>query len=116
MNQRQVRYNMVTDIGIQERMRHEWSFFILNSKTEIDRIQERILEHLAVCDDLNELDSGILIPKEYLHGRLITFKSEKGKIIDRSKIYDSNKFYKDRNLHPMNDIKFEKYCQKFIPR
>ena len=114
-NLRQIRYNKKTNTGEQERLRYEWYFFILNTSTEIDRIQERILQELSVCDDLTTTKTGIIVPKNSLAAKLITFRSERGIITDYNKIYRSIKFHKDRNLHPMNDVGLIKYAQKFIP-
>jgi hypothetical protein len=108
-NPRQVRYNMETSTDEQVAMRHQWYFFILNTPIEIGRIQQRILEELATCNNLIQLDSGVIVPKHSLHAKLIQFESNKGEIEDRKKIYNSEKFYQDRNLRPMNEIAFYRY-------
>ena len=115
-NIRQVKYNMITDTADRLRLRHQWTFLILNTAGEINRIQGRILEQLATCDNLTKLDSGILVPKESLMGRLIYFDCEQGKIEDKDAIYKSRKFYKDRNLYPMDDVQFARYTEQFQVR
>jgi hypothetical protein len=113
-NLRQVRYNLETDVGEQIVQRHSWYFFIINTIPETERIKQRIITSLSICNELVDLDIGVIISRHSLHGRLITFKSEKGQVEDFSKIYDSSKIYKDRDLRKMNDVTFSRYVQRFI--
>ncbi len=113
---RQVRYNMRTHTGEQEPSRFEWTFFTLNRMAEIKRIQEGIFIHLgessnpmfSVCGELTTLDYGIVDKRDSLHGRLINFRSEAGRINDSREIY-SPRFYKDKRLRAFTDVEFDRY-------
>jgi len=100
----------MTLTGEQERQRHEWYFFILNTRAEAGKIQERILQYFAPCNEFFEMKSGRLISRNYLEGRLIQFRSDIGKI-ETKKIY-LGRFLLDRNLKQMDDVKFSNYLQK----
>lgn len=84
-NSRQIQYNWITNSDAQVEWRYQWIFFIVNAPREIEIIKERILEALTKCGELTELDSGILIPKESLNGRLIMLASNVGSIEDKKK-------------------------------
>jgi hypothetical protein len=112
-NPRQIRYNMTTEPYEQAEWGHFWTFFLLNSRRECDRIQEKLLMALAPCGELEKTESGILVPKGSLVGRVITFASTKGRIIDPQAIYKTDKWYHDRGLHPMSGEQFGRYIERF---
>ena len=68
-----------------------------------------------MSDELEELESGIIISRDSLLGKLITLKSNKGIISlhDKTKIYATKKWYYDRALKPMSDIEFDNYAARF---
>jgi len=119
-NPRQIRYNKLTDTSTQIGLRHQWTFFILNAKRESEDIKQKIINHFcsntdfSACDELEELESGMIIPQGSLLGRLITLKSNVGKMRteNRSKIYDTKKWYFDRRLRPMDDVGLDKYISR----
>ncbi|NPE26927.1 hypothetical protein HNV12_02905 [Methanococcoides sp. SA1] len=119
-NPRQIRYNMQTDTAEQELLRHYWTFFILNERREASRIQQKVINYFggrdfASCDELTELESGILIREGSLRGKLVTLKSNAGALPPKAKeeIYATNKWYRDRTLKPMSDIQFDTYAARF---
>ena len=112
-NPRQIRFNKKTDTGDQALWKYQHTFFILNTTEQIKIIQGKILEALSQCDELEELESGILIPTKSLHGKLITLKSNTTEIKDRSRVYNTEAWHYDRTLKPMNDVQFDIYCDKF---
>jgi hypothetical protein len=112
-NPRQIRYNWEIDTAEQASMRYRWAFLVLNSRRECDRIRDKIIEAMACCADMEELESGIVVPNGSLVGRLITLNSERGDIQDKNRIYNTGKWHKDRALGPMNDIELEVYVSRF---
>ncbi|MCD4771001.1 hypothetical protein K8R30_01125 [archaeon] len=120
-NPRQIRYNKQTDISEQIDLRHQWTFFILNARRESRDITQKIVNYFSshtdfsACNELEKLESGIIIPKGSLFGKLITLKSNVGKMEakDYSKIYDTKKWHYDRTLKPMSDIELDIYAMKF---
>ena len=110
---RQIRYNLQTDTAAQNPLRHQWTFFILNSKRETGIIKQKIIQALSNSDNLVELESGVLVKEGALEGKLITLESEIGEIRTPYSVYASSKWYKDRTLGPMNDVEFAKYCEKY---
>ncbi len=120
-NPRQIRYNQKTDATEQLYLKHNWTFFIINAKREANEITQKILNYFSTntdfsaCDELEKLETGILIKKGSLIGKLLTLKSNTGiiKQEDRQKINATNKWYYDRTLKPMNDIELDNYATKF---
>ncbi|MBT7102589.1 hypothetical protein HN935_03710 [archaeon] len=112
-NPRQIRYNKETISGAQEQWRFQNTFFILNTESQIRIIREKILGALGQCDELEELESGLLIPKGSLHGKLVTVKSNTAEIRDRRRVYNTEAWRYDRTLRSMNDVDFATYCEQF---
>jgi len=112
---RQVRYNLFTNTGDQESLRYKWTFFIINEPREIKRIEQRILETLAVCDEKEVLAESNISNSRGIWYKAFNLKSEKGFLCpkDKEKIYANlKKFKKDRNLREWfkkPDIWFDKY-------
>jgi hypothetical protein len=109
---RQIRYNKKTDTGEQVRQRHEWYFFILNAPREIERLEEKIITQFAPSSNYSKLESGVIVPKGSLHGKLITFQSDWGLIRNKWGIYEG-RFGEDRRLRSMNEDAFIKYLDQF---
>ena len=112
-NPRQIRFNKGTNPGEQDLWRYQHTFFILNSREQIKIIQEKVLDELAPCDELEELESDIIIPKGVLQGKLITLKSNTTEIKDRARVYNTESWHYDRTLKPMSDVQFNEYCKQF---
>jgi len=118
-NPRQIRYNKRTDVSEQVDLRHQWTFFIVNARRESKDITQKIVNYFSshtdfsACDELEKLESGIIVPEGSLFGKLITLKSNVGEIRDRSKIYNTKKWHYDRTLKPMSDIELDIYAMKF---
>jgi len=99
--ERQIRYNMTTDIGEQEDYRYKYIFFIINEPREIHRIRERIWKEMEPIVGLSEISEGLIKNSRGLHYRLFSFSTSKGEIENSQKIYDvhnDGRFTKDRNL------------------
>lgn len=115
--ERQLRYYLEVSTEEQNPTPHHWIFYIQNTKREATLIQERILEELAMCNNLTTLESGIIIPKLSIIARLIEFDSQKGKIENQRGIYNSSNFKKDRNLkrkYQITEAQFVDYYTKFL--
>ncbi|MCH7850713.1 MAG: hypothetical protein IH845_03670 [Nanoarchaeota archaeon] len=121
---RQVRFNKFTHRGEQEELPHEWVFLILNQPQEISRIEERIYEELRkstpymdgiACSDPTIFDheNAVRRKTENLHARYLNFRSQAREILSFSNIYNSRKFYEDRNLKRFTDVEFDAYIASF---
>lgn len=119
-NPRQIRYNMQIDSSQQTITPCHWTFFILNAEREGSEIAQKISKYFSshtdysICEELEELESGILVKKDSLLGKLITLKSNIADIRkrDRPQIYDTEKWHYDRRLGPMNYDKLNAYCDR----
>jgi len=112
-NPRQIRFNKETISGAQEQWRYQHTFFVLNTEAQVGIIQEKILRALGQCDELEELESGLLIPTGSLHGKLIALKSNTAEIRNKTQVYNTENWHYDRTLRPMNDVDFDTYCEQF---
>lgn len=112
---RQVRYNVRTDIAAQakERARYEWTFLVVNVPTEITRIEERIFQKLRP-DEVRKLESGKIKFSGGIHYDFLAFNSDVGRIDEPSEIYRSSKIRKDRDLSPRKDIELTDYLQQIL--
>jgi hypothetical protein len=111
-NPRQIRYKKITNTDYQTQWRYNWMFFILNSRRECKAIEDKLITAMAMCDNVVELESGILVPKSSLVGKLITLDTNVGELPPKRTIYDTPKWYHDRNLRSMNDVELQRYAEK----
>jgi len=114
MVDRQIRYNLETDITLQELAKHHWIFLVINESTEIARIRERIYRQLKPYDDFRNLHSGEIPHSGGLCYDFFSFFSEMGKIEEPDKIYRSKKFKLDRDLVIRNDVGLEQYLKPIL--
>lgn len=115
MIERQIRYNFKTNTTEQDIFtRYRWVFLIINEPREIDRIREKIYFQLAPVQEVRNLDKGLINSSGGLHYHFFSFFSEKGKIEEPSKIYNSNNFKKDRDLSERDEIKLTKYLDSIL--
>lgn len=113
---RKLYYNKETTSEEQERFRYHWIFAILNQPKEIGRIKERLYLELQCCDDF-QLHYESLVPNSGgIHCQIFSFKSERGKIENPHKIYDSPNFKKDRDLYLRDETKWKNYVNNFAGR
>ena len=121
-NLRQVRYNLNSHTEDQEPLPHEWTFVLINQHQELDRIEERIYQELrrstpfsseVACSDETKYDLKNVVPLDNLHARYLNFRSRAPAIRRKRNIYDSGKFYKDRNLRFLTDVGFDVYIKDF---
>jgi len=109
--QRQVRYNLFIDTGEQVLSRYRWIVAIINEPREIKRIEQRCYEQLANVNDVN-VNYDSLIKESGLHCKIISFSSEKGKIMWPEKIYASSNFKRDRDLTERSEAGLEDYVTR----
>ena len=114
MLERQVRYNLKTETGEQENIRHRWTFLIINESREIGRIRERIYQQLEPIVELKNLSEGLIEYSNGLHYDFFSFSTNKGKIERADKIYDSKKFKQDRDLFERDEIGLIRYLTPIL--
>jgi hypothetical protein len=98
MVKRQIRYYVRTNTDEQASMRHEWTFLIVNEPREIKRITQKLLDYLAPVDNFMDICDASAPYSKGIHCKVLCFSSEKGKLEDKSKIYASKNFRRDRDL------------------
>ena len=108
--QRQIRYNLFTDPGEQVLLRNRWVVAILNEPREIRRIEQRFYEQLSHVDDVN-VHYYSLIKGSGFYCKIISFSSEKSKILSPEKIYASSNFRRDRGLVERSEVDLESYVK-----
>jgi len=121
-NPRQIRYSMATHISEDTLTPHYWAFFILNTEEEAKRIKQRLNNFFSlhtdfsICQDMQTLESGILVKEHSLLGTLVTLKSSEGVMRERHRpqIYASENWHLDRNLktEPMTYEELNAYCDR----
>ena len=96
MGKRQIKWYCKSD-PITEK--HHWSFLIINTSNEIDRIKQKIREELRPTDNERQRTSGLIKGTNGLHYNLTTIDSYlvHPRTIRRTSVY-SGKWTKDRNL------------------
>lgn len=116
MIERQVRYNFKTDTGDQvpTGARYRWTFFVVNEPREVKRIKERVYSQLGPIMNLNDLDSGLVKGSGGLHYDFFSFSTDKADIEDKTKIYSSKRFRKDRDLWERSLEGLETYFQSVL--
>ncbi len=114
--ERKIRWNVKTDTGEQEIMRHRWWFLIINELREIERIEQKIYDQIQTIDDLMIIDRGRIEKSKGLHYVVINFLSHKGPF-SKSRpfeisVYDGD-MKRDRDLYQRekDDALFE-YIQR----
>ena len=112
MIERQVRYNIHTYTGEQEFERHKWTFMVINTPTEIERIRERIFRQLKPIRD-GGFGKDILPDSDGLHYDCFWITSEFGKI-EEDKIYASKKIKLDRDLFERDEISLNRYLNSIL--
>ncbi len=112
MIKRKVHYNVFTDTGEQVFQRHRWTVAILNEPREIQRIEQRFFRQLAPVNDLDIHYESLIQKSGGLHCKIFSFSSNQGKIYDHTKIYDSPKFKRNRDLSERNgELDWERYAK-----
>jgi len=111
---RQIRYNFQTSTDEQDEARHKWTFLIVNQPREIARIRQRIYEQFQPIVDIRENDRGTISKSRGLQYEVFSFSSPTSDFQDKSKIYDSPNFKRDRNLTDRSDEKLQSYLQKVL--
>lgn len=112
---RQVRYNVRTDIAAQakERARYEWILLVINTPAEISRIEERAFRKLKP-DEVKRLESGLIVASGGLHYDFLSFNSDVAQIDEPSEIYRSSRIRKDRDLQIRDDIGLTDYLAQIL--
>ncbi len=114
MIERQIRYNYKTEVGEQIYLRHRWIFCIINEPREIQRIRERIYLELSPIEDLRNLYESQISNSRGLHCDFFSFSTDKFKIENPKRVYNSKKMYKDRNLQERDDLGLERYLNSIL--
>ena len=100
-----VRYNVRTDTADQSEWAHRWTFFVVNTLTEIGRIKQRVLDALAPTGECAELAEDRIPRSRGLRYEAFALSSNKG-VLDAEelrKIYDNpRQIKKDRALNDRN--------------
>ncbi len=107
MVKRQVRWNMETDTGEQVRLRHKYTFLVVNENKEINRITERIFQQLAPVDEYDHIGVYHIKKSNGLLCDVFSFLTDKGRIEHPELIYNNLiNFVHDRDLksRPEEDI------------
>ena len=113
MIERQVRYNIHTSTGEQQFERHKWTFMIINTPTEIERIRERIFRQLELIRDGN-FGKDILPSSGGLYYDCFWITSQRGKLEEPNKIYASKKFKLDRDLFERDELSLNRYLNSIL--
>ena len=115
MVRKQIRWNMFTKTGEQERTRHRYTFAVINKPREIERIKEKIIEQMAVVDEFNAICDYPIPRSGGLHCRVFSFSSEKGKIERPNAIYDNLRhFRRDRDLSERTEKGLLPYLERLV--
>jgi len=110
-----MKYNLKTERVEQSELPYIWTFFILNDLGKSRGIEENLLTYFGPCEDWKCRDTGVVVTKGSLHGRLITFKSRMGRMEDKTRIYGGD-FRKDRDLRPLGEVAFYEHVQRMLSR
>jgi len=94
---------MRTDIGEQVSQRHKWTVALVNTSREIMLIRERIFAEMAPVSEVEEYFEVPVSGSRGLHFKAFSFSSDKGKIERPERVYNSRRFYYDRNLSVVRD-------------
>jgi transcription initiation factor IIE alpha subunit len=121
--ERQIKYNVEIDTDEQVDLNNYWTFLIVNTPQEIQRITQRILRTLSDrekfrrADSYHELAENLIKGSKGLHYKAFTLESTAGQLSPQDKrgIYDQlSKFRPDRDLtRTKTDIWFE---EVYIPK
>jgi hypothetical protein len=114
MLERQVRYNIETATGEQEIARHKWTVLIINEPREIKRIKERLYLQLDKIVDFKNLYHEQIDNSGGLHCEVFSFSSSRGKIEDSSKVYNSKRLKRDRDLEERNDVYYDRFLRAIL--
>lgn len=109
MVERQVRWNRFIDKGEQTRLRYKYVFLIVNEPREIGIMERKVLEELAPVDDHRPICDW-QIPASHkshcsLHCKVFSFSSGVGRIEHPERIYSSSRFYYDRRLLDVDEVR-----------
>jgi hypothetical protein len=111
--QRQIRYNVFTDLGEQTRQRHHWVVLVVNETREIQRILERfVYGELAPVGNFSEQAEALIEGSGGLHYMAVSFNSDRDRLRFPENIYVSSNFVKDRSIQDRDDVGWEKYVSR----
>jgi hypothetical protein len=105
MVERQVGWNRFIDKGEQTRLRYRYVFAIVNEPREIGIIERKLLEELAPVDDYRSICDWGIPETNGLHCKVFAFSSGVGRIEHPEKVYGSSKFYYDRRLLDVDELR-----------
>lgn len=117
MTERGIRWNVNIKTGEQERTRYRYTFAIVNTPREIERIQGRIFDKLAPIDEFREICDYPISQSDGLHCDVFSFSTDVGKIRHPEKIYANLKqFRHDRDLYERDEGEIIPYIERLVSK
>lgn len=112
---RRLRYWVQMSAESQDPLPHRWVFLAINTQTELDRIGQKLLEKLAMTDDLIYHYAEPVPRSQGLKCVVFSFLSEVGTLEKKNEVYDSSNFRRDRDLSiPRNSDGWRDYVEGII--
>lgn len=111
MVERQLRWNRFIDKGEQTRLRYRYVAAIINEPRDIGIIERKLLEELAPVDNHDLICDWVVPGSNGLHCKVFSFSSGVGKIEHPEKVYDSKRFYYDRRLLDVEEVRLASYLR-----